>query len=987
MLWHNTPLPQSLSVIAELHRKKFIRALAQAQLPNISTLLAAAKQNKYLPDGAIPSHTEFLQQLNYVFSCSEFVAFQCCKNPKILAGLISSGELFTFLEEDFFNVLKKSNGNTATSKELDAFLRITRNKVMVRIIWRDFTRMATLENTIEELSHFADAAIQTALNWHYAKLVAVWGEPIGAETGRVQTLLVVAMGKLGAAELNVSSDIDLIFAFPEAGVTSNSNKQLNNQEFFIRLGQALIKSLDASTADGFVFRVDMRLRPQGQSGELVHNFKALENYYQSQGRDWERFAMIKARTIVQFDNANCTIAAQQLMLLLRSFTYRQYIDFSVIESLRSIKGLINRQVQRKGMDLDVKLGAGGIREIEFIVQMFQLIRGGCDVQLQIRKVCRLLPLLEKEKYLPSGVGEKLLAAYVFLRNTEHGIQGFQDRQTQTLPQSELDCTRLAWVMGCSSWKDFLVQLDTHRTFVGCEFQSVINVPTNAKNVDAQQLEPWQLLWDKLLIEDFPGVYAASKKEKIIGILMGLKQTREVRVMQEHSRERLDIFMPRLLLTLFQTLQDTAPEVLQRLVPFIEAVVRRSIYLVLLVENPVALGQLIKLCAASPWISNQLVHHPILLDELLTPEKLYAMPSLLELRDELRREVLRLPWHDLEGHMEALRHFRAAHALRAAASEVTCALSVMQVSDYLTYIAEAILEHVLALAWEQMVVRHGYPRLQDGQCERLPNFIIVAYGKLGGLELGHNSDLDLVFIHATDAMCNTDGAREIDNFTFYTRLGQRIIHILTTNTLSGPLYEVDMRLRPSGNSGMLVTSFSAYEKYQFNDAWVWEQQALVRARAVAGNGNLAQRFHRVRRRVLMQERELVKLRFEVVSMREKMRTHMTVFKNTSDFFDLKQGLGAIVDIEFVVQYAVLAWAHNIPELAQYTDNIHILEILGQAGCLNAGIAAQLIEAYKSYRAAGHQLVLQNQKGQAITSKQAYAKERACVTLAWQQLLLQ
>jgi glutamate-ammonia-ligase adenylyltransferase len=451
-------------------------------------------------------------------------------------------------------------------------------------------------------------------------------------------------------------------------------------------------------------------------------------------------------------------------------------------------------------------------------------------------------------------------------------------------------------------------------------------------------------------------------------------------------------MPRLLLMLSEqaeggSLPNGAGETLARIVPLVESVVRRSAYLVLLVENPVALQQLVRLCAASPWIADQLALHPALLDELLTPESLYAPPDKDALRDELRRDVLRLTWDDLEGHMETLRYFRSAHSLRVAASEVTNALPLMTVSDYLTYIAEVILEHVLTLVWEQLVARHGYPQCADGGSDQSSEFVIVGYGKLGGIELGHGSDLDLVFIHDTDPRLSTDGENSIDNLTFYTRLGQRIIHILSTQTLSGKLYEVDMRLRPSGDSGLLVSSLAAFEKYQLNEAWTWEHQALVRARVVAGSTGLAKRFAEVRRGVLTLERDLAKLRTDVISMREKMREHLgtrPAAQEKSHLFNLKQDAGGIVDIEFMVQYAVLAWAHREPALTEYTDNIRILGALEKAGLLAGESVAQLIDAYKALRSAGHRLALQRQEA-VLHDDERFVAERNLVSSLWRQLL--
>ncbi|WP_339896626.1 bifunctional [glutamate--ammonia ligase]-adenylyl-L-tyrosine phosphorylase/[glutamate--ammonia-ligase] adenylyltransferase [uncultured Gilvimarinus sp.] len=971
-------LPAELTASADSWLEKLQEALTREGIERPETLLEGAPN--------APEATEFNAELRYVLATSEFVAKTLSINPGHLAAL-ARGELFRAQTEDDIAALATKLAECADQAALDRTLRLARNRAMVRIIWRDFTRAASMTETTAELSAVADTMIHGALNWHYRALIERFGEPVGQSSGAVQPLVVLGMGKLGARELNVSSDIDLIFSYPEAGETNGEKKTLSNQEFFIRLGQKLIQSLDANNADGFVFRVDMRLRPHGQSGALVQNFDAMESYYQSQGRDWERYAMIKARPVAWV--AGGEPACDELMQLLAPFTYRQYVDFSVIESLRAMKGLINRQVQRKGMDSDVKLGVGGIREVEFVVQLFQLIRGGRDLALRERQVCKLLPLLEQEKYLPDGAGKQLLEAYVFLRNTEHAIQGYQDRQTQSLPADELGCLRLARVMGYPDWAAFFADLEIHRERVNNEFQQVIADPDSEHEVDSESLDAWFSVWeatgpDEQALEVLREANWVNA-ERVLALLEDLRQSRPVLSMQASSRTRLDAFMPRLLHALDQAPEIEAAEGLKRVLPFVEAVARRSAYLVLLVENPTAMQQLVRLSAASPWIADQLAAHPILLDELLTPESLYAPPAKDELRDEMRREVLRMSWDDLEGHMESLRYFRSAHALRVAASEVTGALALMKVSDYLTYIAEVILEHVLAVAWENMVARHGYPCRKDGTQEREPNLIIVGYGKLGGIELGHGSDLDLVFIHDTDTQGSTDGDKSVDNQTFYTRLCQRMIHIITTQMASGQLYEVDMRLRPSGNSGMLVTSLAAYEKYQFTEAWTWEHQAAVRARPVAGDQTLMERFAKVREAVLVKPRDEPALRRDVIEMREKMRAHLGSANGDRQLFHLKQDAGGIVDIEFMVQYAVLAWAQKAPELTQYTDNIRILETLEQVGLMAAETVAQLIEAYKAYRSTGHRLALQRQEA-VLQGEDEFASERRQVIDVWQALML-
>ena len=981
-----TGVPTELQAPAQRLWDQFEAALQEHKLASPQCFLPAA----------VPID-EFSRQLTRAFVGSEFITKTLIRKPGFLLELCESGALFRAQTDADLEQFATAIHGCTSDADLDACLRRERNRAMIRIIWRDLNRLATMGEVTAELSRFADQSIQLAAEYHYRALEKIYGTPIGKESGTAQPFMVLGMGKLGAGELNISSDIDLIFTFPEGGETHHPARAVSNQEFFIKLGQRLIKSLDAITADGFVFRVDMRLRPHGESGALAMSFVGMEDYYQTQGREWERYAMIKARTVAMAGGENQVQARKTLRKMLQPFTYRQYIDFSAIESLREMKGLIARQVQRKGMSLDVKLGEGGIREVEFVVQVFQLIRGGRDALLRKRKVPVLLPLLEQENYLPYGTGAALLEAYIFLRNTEHAIQGFQDKQTQALPVDPLGQLRLAWVMGFENWESFFVTLEAYRQRVNAEFKAVIAAPDEEESID-QKAQTFCLgLWEGSLQGD-DAIHALEARDVdsaagLVKNLADLRVSRAILSMQASGRTRLDSFVPRLLHRLFVEagrgkLPLTIAETFGRIVPFIEAVARRTAYLVLLVENPTALHQLIRLCAASPWIADQLTQYPALLDELLTPESLYAPPDKSLLRDELRRDVLRLTWDDLEGHMEALRYFRLAQGLRVAASEVTGALPLMKVSDYLTYIAEVVLEHVLQLSWEHMVERHGRPRRADGSVDTAADFIIVGYGKLGGIELSHGSDLDLVFIHNGDSNSSTDGERSIDNITFYTRLGQRIIHILNTYTPTGKLYEVDMRLRPSGNSGMLVSSLAAFEKYQANEAWTWEHQALVRARVVAGSGELGQQFEAVRQRILSRGRDLEQLRKDVADMRRKMRGQLgseakSKATNTP-LFNLKQDAGGIVDIEFMVQYAALAWACKSPGIIRYTDNIRILGSLEEAGLLDADSVAHLIAAYKAYRSTGHRLALQRQEA-VLEGDNHFTEERAQVTAIWDRLI--
>lgn len=934
---------------------------------------------------------ERAEALRRVCALSDFVHEQVVRAPELLAELGASGELERRLQGGELRAqLQAALADCADEDELGRRLRRFRNRQQVRIIWRDLTRQADLAETCRDLSDLADASIDSAYQWLFPRHCEQFGTPIGRRSGQVQHMVILGMGKLGAHELNLSSDIDLIFGYPEGGETEGVKRSLDNQEFFIRLGQRLIKALDAITVEGFVFRVDMRLRPYGSAGALVLSFNALEQYYQDQGRDWERYAMIKAR-VVGGDQA----AGKQLLEMLRPFVYRRYLDFSAIEALRSMKQLIQQEVRRKGMSDNVKLGSGGIREVEFIAQAFQLIHGGRDLSLQQRPLLKVLATLEGQGYLPPPIIAEMKEGYEFLRYTEHALQAIGDRQTQMLPDNDIDRARVACIMGCDSWAQFLERLAQWRGRIEWHFRQVIADPDEDEGGEVETCVggEWLPLWEEALDEEMAGRQLAeagfSEPAAALKRLIDLRSGSQVRTMQRLGRERLDAFIPRLLA---QTVEHANPDlVLERVLPLIEAVARRSAYLVLLTENPLALTRLLTLCAASPWIAEQITRFPLLLDELLNEGRLFKPPLAPELAAELRERLTRIPEDDLEQQMEALRHFKLAHGLRVAASEIAGTLPLMKVSDYLTWLAEAILEQVLALAWRQTVAKYGNPRRADGSlCD--PDFIIVGYGKVGGLEFGHGSDLDLVFIHDGDSQAETDGAKPIDGAQFFARLGQRIIHLLTTQTTSGQLYEVDMRLRPSGAAGLLVSSLGAFERYQQNEAWTWEHQALVRARVLVGCARVGAAFERVRAEVLGRERDLAKLQAEVSEMRAKMRDNLgtretaagtaeNAFEAASSF-DLKQDAGGIVDIEFMVQYAALAWSRQHPELHRYTDNIRILDGLRDVGLMPAADVELLQEAYKAYRSAAHRQALQKQPGKVGGDQ--FAAERRSVMRLWREL---
>ncbi|MBF7143715.1 bifunctional [glutamate--ammonia ligase]-adenylyl-L-tyrosine phosphorylase/[glutamate--ammonia-ligase] adenylyltransferase [Pseudomonas sp. hsmgli-8] len=954
-------------------------------LPDVLRDMATARLASLAEAEAWPER--YLQAFEQVGAASDFVFEHARRDPSLLPALIDSGDLDrAYAPGELRQQIQAAVRECGDEEALGRTLRRQRARHQVRIIWRDLMRVTDLQGTCTDLSNLADACIDEAYQWLYPRHCQQFGTPVGHHSGEPQQLIVLGMGKLGAGELNLSSDIDLIFAYPEGGETQGVKRPLDNQAFFIRLGQRLIKALDPVTADGFVFRVDMRLRPYGSVGALVLSFNALEQYYQDQGRDWERYAMIKARVV-----AGDQTAGAQLLQMLRPFVYRRYLDFSAIDALRTMKQLIQQEVRRKGMVDNIKLGAGGIREVEFIAQAFQLIHGGRDLSLQQRPLLGVLDTLEQQAYLPANVIAELREGYAFLRYTEHALQAIADRQTQTLPDNDLDRARVAFMLGFSDWPSFHARLMHWRERIAWHFGGVIAAPDEDEDTGEVVVgAEWLPLWEEEQDDEAACRQLAEggfmDPAKALERLASLRNSGQLRAMQRMGRERLDAFIPRLLA---QASEQAEPDlVLERVLPLVEAVARRSAYLVLLTENPGALRQLLTLCAASPWIAEQMTRFPLLLDELLNEARLFHPPLAPELAAELHERLARIPEDDLEQQMEGLRHFKLAHSLRVAASEIAGTLPLMKVSDYLTWLAEAILAQVLELAWRQTIARHGTPVRPDGSpCA--PGFVIVGYGKMGGLELGHGSDLDLVFIHDADGAAETDGERPIDGAQFFTRLGQRIIHLLTAHTNSGQLYDVDMRLRPSGAAGLLVSSLGAFERYQQQEAWTWEHQALVRARVLVGDKDVAQSFERIRAQVLGRERAMEPLRDEVSEMRAKMRdnlgTRLTLAGTAANAFDsqarfdIKQDAGGIVDIEFMVQYAALAWSRQHPSLLRYTDNIRILEGLEQAGLMHPADASLLREAYKAYRSVAHRRALQKQAG--VIAGDQFVAERHEVMRVW------
>jgi glutamate-ammonia-ligase adenylyltransferase len=920
----------------------------------------------------VPVHPLLDRTLAGVWEASDYVARSCIRYPQLLPHLLDSGRLERSYEQgETDHLLAAALEGVTDEPSLSAALRRFRREEMVRIIWRDIASLAPLDETLEDLSALADACIDRALELLHGWAVAELGTPRD-EAGVEQHLVVLGMGKLGARELNLSSDIDLIFAYTASGRT-DAARPLANEQFFVRLARRLVQALDANTADGFVFRVDARLRPFGDSGPLAMSFAAMDDYYEAQARDWERYAMIKARVV-----AGDREAGAQLMSMLRPFVYRRYLDFGAIESLRDLKRMIDVELRRKGMADNIKLGPGGIREIEFIGQAFQLIRGGRDPDLQLGPIRPVLRLLEKKGLLPDWAAQQLDEAYEHLRLVENRLQAWQDKQTHVLPNDEAGRLRLARSMGFTDWGAFSTVLEEHRRRVQGEFDRVFASPHAEEE---HQLQAFAGIWngsaengdylDQLRNAGF------EDAEGVLGRLRTLRESATRKGLSPRGDERMAQLAPMVLRV--SAGSDDPDQVFERLLRVLESISRRTAYLSMLIEHPLILSQLARLAGMSPWFSDRISRHPLLLDEMLDPRRLYAPLRRADLQEEIDTLLAPLADDDLEQQMERLRQFAQGNMLRVAAADLTEAIPLMVVSDYLTEIAEVALSRVLTMSFGHLRGKHGGPGgAEDGGT----GFLVLGYGKLGGIELGYGSDLDLVFIHGSDSVeAMTDGERSISDAQFYARLGQRMIHMITAQTPSGQLYEVDMRLRPDGKKGMLVRSLGSFAEYQARNAWTWEHQALVRARPVAGDRRLAERFERVRREILCTERDPVGLRDEVRSMRERMRTNLD--KSRDGRFDLKQGHGGIADIEFMVQYSVLRWAARYPDLAERTDNVRLLQTLAHLDLLPGSAAEDLTGAYKELRAAYHRSALQERPASIPDDRLGGAHER--VRTLWRELM--
>ena len=914
-----------------------------------------------------------------VLATSDFLLDALCRDPELVAALLRRAEQRLEGAPMALPALPPLSppqpvGAAEAEAQFMAALRRWRRAEFVRIAWRDLAGWASLTETLADLSRAADQALCLAHEFALRALTARYGQP-RSEAQVAQQLIIVAMGKLGGGELNFSSDIDLVLLYPQGGDTDGANS-ISNQEFFTRLGQALIRLLEQPTADGFVFRVDLRLRPNGGSGPVVSNAASLEDYLQLHGRDWERYAWVKARAVTNQDGY-----AELFRSAIQPFVYRRYLDFGVFDSLRDMKAMIEREVQRRELADHIKLGDGGIREIEFIVQSFQLLRGGQDRRLQTTSLQQALVLLVGAKLLPVEAVAELDAAYIFLRRLENRLQMRADLQVHQLPDAAAERELLALAMNLAGWTELRAEIDRHRHRVAASFRAIVfgassGAPADGVPQDLPQLDDADrpTLAARLERAGFADSTAAAQ------LLLDFRQLPFVQRLDALGSRRLNALLPVLVAAAAAT-REPLPA-LRRLLRVLEAIGARSAYLALLLHNARARLRLVELASHGDFLTDQIASHPLLLDELIDERIFDSPPDRPALAAELEQRMAGADQDDGERLVERLRQFQRAALFRLGVADLLARLPVMRVSDRLTDVAELIVERVLGLAWQQLTPQLGIPMCTDAGGRRPVQLCAIGYGKLGGMELGYSSDLDLVFLHdSSGAQQETEGARTIDNQVFFLRFAQRLVHLLTVHSPAGRLYEVDMRLRPSGNGGMLITSIEAFTEYQRREAWTWEHQALLHARSVAGAALLRERFESIRIEVLARHVRRDTLRADVRHMRNRMRSELSRAKPGE--FDLKQDPGGIADIEFLAQYWALTWAGEYPPVAMYSDTIRQLESVASADLVPQSRIDTLSSAYLNYRGRLHHRALDG--AGAIVAAGEFVAERAAVVAIWDEVM--
>lgn len=844
-------------------------------------------------------------------------------------------------------------------------LRRYRHRKLVEIIYLDVVGEQAIETTLLQQSDLADQLIQAALSASQRQLAQKHGQPLD-ESGTEMTLNIIAMGKLGGRELNFSSDIDLICCYDHDGELSGYG-QLSYREFFSRVVRLLNQLLGDTTADGFVYRVDLRLRPWGESGPAVLSHGALEHYYQLHGREWEQYAMVKARVI-----SGSEASRDSLVDMMRPFVYRKYLDYRVFDGLATLKAKIDARAKKRGMRYNLKLGRGGIREIEFFVQAFQILRGGRNHRLQCSGIFDAFEALLQHRIVEANSIEKLRAAYRFLRLLENRIQLYEDQQTHDLPDNTTQQQRIAATLGFAGWEAALEQLGQHRVHVSACFNELFrqHESTDADAIIGNGLDEitqGERHWDFI---DNSGIESAPE---ITSLLNQFLDSRAWDYMSARAKQRFSLLLPGLLDAVRGSAQPDG--LFKRLLRLFSSIAGRSVYFELLYQNPPLLARLASLFERSAWIAEEVSQYPMLLENLIQSGDRQRFDRTL-LAQRLQQQLATIEG-DEELELDSLRLFKREQTLVIASAELADEIDALQVSRYLCDLAEVVLEAVYGLALKALRRRHGEAGCVEAGVRRQARFAILGYGKLGGYELHYQSDLDLIFLHdSSGEQQHSDGAKPLDNKMYFARLAQKIISMTSVLTASGKLYEIDSRLRPEGSSGLLVSSLDAYRRYQLDKAWTWEHQALVRARVVVGDDDICGDFEQIRSQVLTQPRDTAQLGRDIVDMRERM--YRAKRPPEGDRFDLKQSRGGMVDIEFMVQYWVLAQANSIGSECLYSDNISLLKALYRLNLITAA-QSQLAEIYQSYHRLLHESVLQNQS--AEIDAEMIAEHRAHVKNCW------
>jgi [glutamine synthetase] adenylyltransferase / [glutamine synthetase]-adenylyl-L-tyrosine phosphorylase len=904
-------------------RPAAIEALLDQRLSRLESLCHEASVPFY-DDAGVDSH------LDRVLLASDYAFESFVQDPQLLGP-----DLVRLMNDPRHADARASPfSSQLPDSEFRSEIRKFRRRESLRLIWRDVNNVDKVETTLTGASVLAEVCLEVALR-HAEHQIAERHGVIRSEAGEIQRLVVLALGKLGGAELNFSSDVDLVLAYDEAGSVSDGARPLDAEVWYSRLCQHVISLLADRTPDGYVYRVDLRLRPFGNVGRVALSFSAMEQYYQREGRDWERYAWIKARPV-----AGDKAAGTRLLATLRPFVFRRYFDYTAFAGMREMKALIDAEVARKDLADHLKLGPGGIREIEFTVQLVQLIRGGREPALRVRGLLAALSVCEQLGLISAKRAKRLGDAYRFLRRLENRVQMFADQQTHEIPADETQRQRIALALGYPGWDELAVELDRHRAAVSEEFDAVM-APARRARSSAGAAE-WNAFWlrctDSGVDADTFAEAGFDPVEPVVSALEGFLGSPILRAASARSRERIDRVMPALFAA---AAESAAPSpCLVRLIGLVNAVARRSAYLALLDEQPVALRRLTAVFAASALLAERVIAHPLLLDELLDDRSEGPPPDRDEVEAEIQRRLAVVRDQDLEREIEMIQEQRLAALFRIGLAFLGNRLDAEQTARALAAVAEAVLASVLRIAERDLIANHG---TIDDRYGDSAGMAVIGYGSLGGIELGFGSDLDLVFVYdGSLAALESSGPKPLDGARYYARLAQRFVHLLTMLTRSGRLYEIDIRLRPDGGTGLLVTSLEAYAAYQQERAWTWEHQALVRARAVAGDVALGRRFTETRARSLDARVYGAELRKQIVEMRTRWRKESD--RSNDAVLDLKQGRGALVDIEFLLQALVLEHASDHPRLLSVTNSIDLIQMCASSNLLDSAQASALRDAH-------------------------------------------